>query len=138
MLFQNPTDAEIRDILKKTRTIAVVGLSPRPERDSHRIASFLIREGYTVFGVRPGVHQILGRPCYPRLQEVPEPVDLVDVFRRPSAVAQHAEEAIAIAARTLWLQLGVVDEKAALRAAQAGLAVVMNRCILVEHGRLLG
>jgi predicted CoA-binding protein len=115
----------------------VVGLSPRPHRPSHRIATFLIDRGYNVIGVRPGEDEILGRPCYPRLEDIPEKVDIVDVFRRRESLAAHAEEAIRIAAAALWFQLGVIDVDAALRAREAGLEVVMNRCILVEHGRLL-
>ena len=135
--FQNPTDDEVRDLLGRTRTIAVVGLSPRPQRPSHGVARYLIDSGYVVFGVRPDSDEILGRPCYPSLADIPEPVDLVDVFRRPRYVAQHTDEAIAAEVGALWLQLGVIDEPSALRAQDAGLIVVMNRCLMVEHGRLM-
>ena len=136
--FQNPSDPEIRALLEHARTIAVVGLSPRPARDSHAIARFLIEKGYRVFGVRPGCEEILGRPCYPKLSDVLEKIDLVDVFRRSEFVPGHVEEAIAAGAKALWLQLGVVHEAAALRAREQGLTVVMNRCIAVEYGRLIG
>ena len=136
--FRNPNDEEIRNLLEQTRTIAVLGLSPRPERASHRIARFLIDRGYTVFGIRPDVEEILGRPCYPRLADVPQKIDMVDVFRRRDALSGHTEETIAVGAQSLWFQLGLVDEDAALRAREAGIEVVMNRCIMIEHGRLIG
>ena len=135
--FQNPADDEIRDLLKRVRTIAVVGLSPQRHRPSHRIAAYLIDRGYLVFGVRPDGEEILGRPCYPRLSDVPEAIDLVNVFRRPRHLPQHTDETIAVGAPALWFQLGVIDDESALRAQDAGIAVVMNRCILVEHGRLV-
>ena len=136
--FRNPNDEAIRRLLEETRTIAVVGLSPRPERDSHRIARFLIDRGYTVFGVRPDIDEILGRPCYPRLEDIPERIDMVDVFRRRDALPEHTDETIAIGAKSLWFQLGLVDEDSARRAQGAGIEVVMNRCIMIEHGRLIG
>ena len=136
--FQNPNDEQIRGLLERTRTIAVLGLSPKPERPSHRIASFLIARGYTVFGVRPDIDEILGRPCYPRLADVPEEIDMVDVFRRRDTLAMHTDETIAVGAKSLWFQLGLVDEESALRAQKVGIEVVMNRCIMIEHGRLIG
>lgn len=135
--FHNPTDDEIRALLQRVRTIAVLGLSPQPHRPSHRVARYLIDCGYVVFGVRPDVDEILGRPCYPSLADIPERIDLVDVFRRPRYVPQHTDEAIAVGAGALWLQLGVIDEASALRAQEAGLTVVMNRCLMVEHGKLV-
>jgi hypothetical protein len=137
-LFRNPSDEEIRALLERSRTIAVVGLSPRPERDSNRIARYLIEQGYRVLGVRPGYEEILGRPCYPKLADVPEKIDLVNVFRRPVFVPGHAAEAVSARAGALWLQLGVIHQQAALVAKQAGMTVVMDRCIMVEHDRLLG
>ena len=134
--FKNPTDDEIRDLLNRVRTIAVVGLSPQPHRSSHRIATYLIDRGYLVFGVRPDSEEILGRPCYARLADVPETIDLVNVFRHPRHLPQHTDEAIAVGVPALWFQLGVIDEESALRAQDAGITVVMNRCIMVEHGRL--
>ena len=116
----------------------MLGLSTRPERASHRIARFLIERGYTVFGVRPDVDEILGRPCYPRLADVPQKLDMVDVFRRRDTLAGHTEETIAVGAKSLWFQLGLVDDDSALRAREAGIEVVMNRCIMIEHGRLIG
>jgi len=136
MAFENPSTQEIRELLERSRTVAVVGLSPRPERDSHVIAAFLIERGYDVIGVRPGFAEILGRPCYPSLTDVPTKIDIVDVFRRSEFVRGHVEESIAVGASAVWLQFGVVDERAAERARDAGLRVVMDRCILVEHRRL--
>ena len=136
--FKNPTDDETRDLLKRVRTIAVVGLSPAPHRPSHRIATYLIDRGYLVFGVRPDSEEILGRPCYARLADVPETIDLVNVFRHPRHLPQNTDEAIAVGVPALWFQLGVIDEKSALRAQDAGITVVMNRCIMIEHGRLIG
>ncbi len=134
--FENPSDDEIRDLLLRTRTIAVLGLSPRPDRASHAIASFLIEAGYEVYGVRPGCNEILGRPCYGSLKDVPTEIDLVDVFRRSEFVPGHVEECLASGAKSLWLQLGVIHEPSARKAREAGLVVVMDRCILVEHRRL--
>jgi hypothetical protein len=137
-LFHNPSDEEIRALLERSRIIALVGLSPRPERDSNRIARYLIEQGYRVLGVRPGYEEILGRPCYPKLADVPEKIDLVNVFRRPVFVPGHAAEAVSAGAGALWLQLGVIHQQAALAAKHAGMTVVMDRCIMVEHDRLLG
>ncbi|MFQ5792303.1 MAG: CoA-binding protein, partial [Acidobacteriota bacterium] len=128
MDFRNPPDEVIRKLLETSRTVAVVGLSPRPERPSHRVAAFLIGKGCRVFGVRPGVKHVLGSPCYSRLRDIPEKIDVVDVFRRSEAVPEHAEEAVALGVSVLWLQLGVIHQEAALRAKRAGLTVVMDRC----------
>ncbi|HEY8425169.1 MAG TPA: CoA-binding protein [Limnochordales bacterium] len=122
-------------ILKDARTVAVVGLSPDPSRPSHVVASYLKRQGYRVVPVNPTVSEVLGERSYPDLRSVPEPVDVVDVFRRPEHVPAIVEEAIAIGAKAVWLQEGVVHEEAAQRARQAGLRVVMDRCMLKEHQR---
>ncbi len=122
-------------ILKDARTVAVVGLSPDPSRPSHVVASYLKRQGYRIIPVNPTVSEVLGERSYPDLRSVPEPVDVVDVFRRPEHVPAIVEEAIAIGAKAVWLQEGVVHEEAAQRARQAGLRVVMDRCMLKEHQR---
>ena len=125
-------DDDIRWALEETSTWAVVGCSPDPARDSHRIASLLQRRGFRVIPVNPGVAEVLGERCFASLEDVPEPVDVVDVFRRSSAAGAHVDEAIAIGARAVWLQLGVIDEAAAARAREAGLRVVMDRCPAIE------
>lgn len=136
MAFENPADGVIREILATPRTIAVVGCSPDPTRDSHHVAQLLVRRGHRVIPVNPRVEEILGLRTYPSLAAVPDAVEMVDVFRRPEEVASLADQAIAIGARILWLQLGVVDERAAERARAAGLTVVMNRCPVIEYQRL--
>ena len=138
MSFENPSDEAIRAILGRPMTIAVVGCSPAASRDSHRIAALLQRRGHTVVPVNPHAQEVLGAPCYPSLEAVPIPIDMVDVFRQPAAVPAIAEAAIAVGARVLWLQLGVVHAEAAARARAAGLAVVMDRCPAIEYRRLFG
>jgi predicted CoA-binding protein len=127
----------IRRILRESATVAVVGLSPKPERPSHRVARYLMSAGYTVIPVNPGQDEILGQPCYPNLRAVPVQVDLVDIFRNPAAVLPVVEDAIAIGARFIWMQEGIVNHEAAARAEAAGLAVIMDRCTKIEHMNLL-
>jgi uncharacterized protein len=127
-----------RDILASTHTWAVVGLSANPARDSYRIASLLRARGYRVVPVNPNLLEWRGEPAYPDLSSIPFPVDVVDLFRRSDQVAPHVDEAIAIGAKVVWMQLGVIHEDAARRARAAGLDVVMNRCMKIEHARLFG
>jgi predicted CoA-binding protein len=134
--FRNPPDEKIRAILATPRTVAVVGCSPDPSRDSHEIASLLRSRGHRIIPVNPATTEILGEICYPSLRHVPEPVEMVDVFRRSEFVGAIADDAIAIKAAILWLQLGVIDEDAAARATAAGLTVVMDRCPAIEYRRL--
>lgn len=138
--FRNPADATIRGILATPRTIAVVGCSPDPNRDSHRIAALLKAKGHAVIPVNPHCREIFGARCYASLQEAHAhagaEIDMVDVFRRSRFVARTADDAVAISASILWLQLGVIDEAAARRAADAGLTVVMDRCPAIEYRRL--
>ncbi len=135
-MFHNPPDNVIRDILSRPRRIAVVGCSPDPSRDSHRIARLLLEKGHTVVPINPRATTILGQPCYPALDAVPGPIDMVDVFRRADLAGVVVAEAIAVGARILWLQLGVVDEATAARAQARGLTVVMDRCPAIEYRRL--
>ena len=135
-MFANPSDDRIRAILESARTIAVVGLSPRRARPSNQVARFLMAAGYRVIPVNPDHAEILGLPSYPCVRDVPEPIDIVDCFRRSEQISPIADAAIDAGAPVLWLQLGVVSEHAATRAAQAGLAVVMDRCIKIEYVRL--
>ncbi|AMO37683.1 CoA-binding protein [Thauera humireducens] len=130
--------AATRALLQDTRTIAIVGLSPNPQRPSNEVARYLRAAGYTIIPVNPACDQVLGEKCYASLREIPGPVDLVDVFRRPEDVMPIVDDAIAIGARGLWLQLGVIAPEAARRAADAGLKVVMDRCTKVEHAVLIG
>lgn len=129
---------ELRRILKQNHTIAVVGLSSQWFRPSFFAAKYLQEHGYRVIPVNPAHTEVLGEKCYASLREIPEKVDVVDVFRKPEDVPPIAEEAIAIGAKVLWMQLGVIHEEAAHRARAAGLDVVMNRCMKIEHARLFG
>jgi hypothetical protein len=132
------TPETIRELLTETRTWAVVGCSPDPERDSHRIARLLQHKGFRVIPVNPAVDELLGERCYPSVLDIPssEAVEVVDVFRRADEAGAHVDEAIAAGVRGIWLQLGVVDEGAARRALEAGLQVVMDRCPAIELPRL--
>jgi predicted CoA-binding protein len=123
-------------ILKTYRKVAVVGLSPKPDRPSHRVASYLKGQGYRIIPVNTYAKEILGETCYPHLSSIPEPVDVVDIFRRPEAVLPIVEEAIKIGAKAVWMQEGVINEEAASLAKGAGLLVVMDRCMLKEHRKL--
>lgn len=136
MAFQNPPDDAIRALLATSQTVAVVGCSPNPERDSHRIAKLLQSRGHRVIPVNPGQRSILGETCYARLRDIPEQVDMVDIFRRSEEVAPIVDEAIEVGARIIWMQLGVIDERAASAAQAAGLTVVMDRCPAIEYRRL--
>ena len=131
-------DKTIETILRGARTIAVVGASPKPWRDSGTIASFLAARGYTVIPVNPAYQDVLGMKCYPDLVSIGSPVDIVDIFRNPDEVLPVIDEAIAIGAKTVWMQLGVVNEEAAATARQAGLTVIMDRCPKIEYGRFCG
>lgn len=132
------TPETIRELLTETRTWAVVGCSPDPRRDSHRVARLLAQRGFRVIPVNPAADEILGERCYPSLRDIPADagVEVVDVFRRSDYAGVHVDEAIAIGARGVWLQLGVIDEAAAQRALHAGLRVVMDRCPAIELPRL--
>ena len=129
--------ATIKSILKNSKTIAVVGLSGSKFRPSYGVSAYMQRAGYRIIPVNPRETEVLGEKSYPSLEAIPEPVDLVNVFRRPEYVPDIVDSAIRIGARALWLQEEVVHEEAAARARQAGLDVVMDRCILKEHRRRL-
>ena len=128
----------IRSLLQQARTIAVVGISAKPDRPSHEVAHYLQRAGYTIIPVNPAYEEVLGQKCYPSLHEVPGKIDLVDVFRKPAEVMRVVDEAIAVGAGSVWLQLGVIAPDAADKAAAAGLKVVSDRCTKIEHRRLIG
>ncbi|QID18877.1 CoA-binding protein [Nitrogeniibacter mangrovi] len=128
----------LRRVLASTRTIAVVGLSAKWHRPSNFAAQYMLDRGYRVIPVNPMYTSVLGQPCYPSLEAIPEPVDMVDCFRRAEEMPALAEAAIAIGARCLWMQLGVINAAAAARAEAAGLSVVMDRCVKIEYARLFG
>lgn len=130
-------DAEIRSELAAAKTIAVVGASPKPWRDSGSIAQFLAGKKYKVYPVNPKYKEVLGMKCYPDLLGLPETIDIVDIFRNSNKVGPIVDEAIAIGARCIWMQLGVVNEHAAAKAEAAGLTVIMDRCIAIEHRALM-
>jgi hypothetical protein len=130
-------DAILRRILQTCKTIAVVGLSPEWHRPSHFVAKYMQEQGYRVIPVNPNHESILGERCYARLEDIPEPVDMVDVFRRPEDVPPIAASAAAIGAKCLWQQLGVASAEADTIARAGGLDSVMDRCVKVEHARLL-
>ena len=128
----------IRSLLQQARTIAVVGISARHDRPSHEVAHYLQRAGYTIIPVNPAYEEVLGQKCYPSLHEVPGKIDMVDVFRKAAEVMAVVDEAIAVGAGSVWLQLGVIAPDAADKAAAAGLKVVSDRCTKIEHRRLIG
>jgi uncharacterized protein len=138
--WQPPTASERLKILNRTRTIAMVGASPNPARASHFVATYLLSSStdFTVWFVNPREKSILGRHVYPTLADLPEPPDLVDVFRRATELPGVAADAVAVGAHTFWAQLGLCNEEAAELTHRAGLAVVMNRCIKIEHARFAG
>ena len=125
----------IKRVLDESKTIAVVGLSSDPSRASYGVSDYMQSKGYRVIPVNPSESQVLGEKAYASLAEVPEKIDLVNIFRRSDEAGRHVDEAISIGARAVWLQEGVVDHDAAMRALDAGLDVVMDRCILKEHMR---
>jgi predicted CoA-binding protein len=133
-------DGNIKGLLERSRTIAVLGVSNKPERDSHRVAAYLQQVGYRMIPVNPILEEVLGQTCYPDLASIPDDidVDIVDVFRRAEFIPEIVEDAIERGARAVWLQLGISHPEAEQRALEAGLEVISNRCIKGEHGRLLG
>jgi uncharacterized protein len=134
------TDEELRQLLLDTKVIAVVGLSANPDRPSNQVAWYLHHQGYRLFGVNPmcPVSEVFGVPMFPSLDQVPEPIDIVDVFRRPEHTPDVARAAVAAGAGVLWLQMGIRSDEARAIAEDAGLTYVENRCLKVDHARLLG
>ena len=130
--------AGIRNILKATRTIAVVGLSANWWRPSYFAAKYMQEHGYRIIPVNPAYTEVLGEKCYAKLTDIPEKIDMVDCFRKSDEIPALAEQAIAIGANCLWMQLGVINNAAAAHASAAGLSVVVDRCVKIEHGRLFG
>ena len=127
---------DVQRILKQTKTIAVVGLSDKPDRDSYQIAAYLQQQGYRIIPVNPRATEVLGEKAYPSLRDVPEPVDVVDIFRRSEDVPPIVADAIAIGAKAVWMQAGIVNEEAAASAEAAGLTVIMDACMRSTHRTL--
>ncbi len=134
---KNASEADIVNILKTAGTVAVVGLSHKEERDSHRVAKYLQNQGYIVIPVNPKYKEVLGVQCYPDLESVPDHIDVVDVFRNVEAISAIVNEAIEVKAGCVWMQLGLAHNEAAEKARCTGMQVVMNKCIMVEHSRLM-
>jgi len=128
-MFENPSIEECCALLKRVKTIAVVGLSPNPARPSHGVARYLQDRGYTVIPVHPSAKEVLGQRAYRRLADVPVPIDLVDVFRRADAIPAVVEECLQLRLKAIWIQDGIINEPAAERALAAGMTVIMDRCI---------
>ncbi|BCW94322.1 MAG: CoA-binding protein [Thermoanaerobaculum sp.] len=135
----NASDEEIKAILQEAKTVAVVGLSDNPERESYQVAAYLKAQGYRIIPVNPNVQEVLGERAYPTLGDIPKDikVDVVDIFRRPEFIPEIVDQAIARGAKAVWMQKGLAHNAAADKARAAGLAVVMDRCMMVEHRRLL-
>ena len=131
-------DADIKAILASSKTVAIIGLSPKPDRDSYKVAEYLKNQGYAIIPVRPAQAEILGQKAYPSLDDVPGTVDIVDVFRSPEQVLAHAHEALRRKPKTFWMQEGIENREAAALLTAAGIDVVMNRCIKRDHARLCG
>lgn len=131
------TDDALKQILQETKTIALVGHSDKPDRTSYQVAQYLREAGYTVIPVNPMLDEIDGEPCYPNVAAIPQPVDVVDVFRRAEFMPEVVDDAIQAGAKVVWMQLDIEHEEAAQTAEAAGLRVVMDRCMKIEHGRLL-
>lgn len=138
MTFANPTPEQIRALLTHVRSVAVVGLSPQPARPSFNVAKALQGFGYRIIPVRPMVDEVLGEKAYPDLESMPEVPDIVDVFRASEHVPEIVDSCIRLGIKNLWLQDGVIHEEAALRAQQAGITVVMDRCMYRDHAQLVG
>ncbi|MDR6880268.1 CoA-binding protein [Bacillus sp. 3255] len=136
MTFENPSREHIKELLANAGNIAVVGLSDKPDRTSYMVAAAMQSRGYRIIPVNPNATEILGEKCYASLSDIPEPVDIVNVFRRADQVVPIAEEAVKIKAKVFWLQLDIVNEEAGRIASEAGLEVIMDRCIKVEDAIL--
>jgi hypothetical protein len=129
-------DSDIKEILENTKTIAILGLSPKPERESNKVAIYLKGQGFRIIPVRPGQKEILGQSVFATLDDIKEHVDIVDVFRNPEQILPHAQEAMRMQPKVFWMQLGIENQQAAMLLVKAGIDVVMNKCIKIEHDRL--
>ena len=131
-------DDDIREILTKYRKIALVGASPKPERDANEVMRYLLEKGYKVYPVNPRYEEVLGRKCYPSVLDIPDEVEIVDLFVRPEFTMEYVEQAIKKGAKVVWFQFGTFNEEAFKKAREAGLTAVAHRCIKQEHERLIG
>ncbi|MCP4345523.1 MAG: CoA-binding protein [Desulfobacterales bacterium] len=129
-------DSDIKTILENSKTIAILGLSPKPERDSNMVARYLKENGYQIIPVHPGQEELLGEKAYGSLDDIREPADIVDVFRSPAQIMPHAQEALRMKPKVFWMQLGIENQEAAKLLTEAGVDVIMNRCIKVDHAKL--
>ncbi len=137
-MFENPSDEDRRELLRRVKTIAVVGLSPNPARPSHGVARAMQRFGYSIIPIHPTATEVLGAKAYRRLSEVNVPIDLVDVFRRAEFIGPIVDDCLALGLKAIWIQEGIVNEVAAERARDNGMTVVMDRCIFRDHRQLCG
>jgi predicted CoA-binding protein len=138
MSMERLSDREIREILTKYRKIALIGASPKPGRDANQVMRYLLEHGYEVYPVNPRYEEVLGRKCYSSILEIPDEVEIVDLFVRPEFTLEYVEQAIEKGAKVVWFQFNTFNEKAFKRAKNAGLTVVAHRCIKQEHARLIG
>lgn len=132
----NPPSEDIKDILRKCRTIAIVGISPKESRDSNRVAQYLMKQGYEIVPVNPGQREILGKSCFKKLSDIPFPIDMADLFLNPKRVPTVVDQAIDMGIQVIWMQEGVVHNEAAQKARENGAEVVMNKCIKKEHMKI--
>jgi len=135
-MFENPSDEDRRELLRRVKVIAVVGLSPNPARPSHGVARSMQRFGYSIIPIHPTAVEVLGAKAYRRLSEVPGQIDLVNVFRRAEFIGPIVEDCLALGIKAIWIQEGIVNERAARRARDGGMTVVMDRCIYRDHRQL--
>lgn len=137
-MFENPSDEDLRALLHRVKTIAVVGLSPNPARPSHGVSRAMQEFGYSIIPIHPTANEVLGAKAYLRLSEVPVPIDLVNVFRRSEFIGPIVDDCLRLGLKAIWIQEGIVNEPAARKARDAGMMVVMDRCIYRDHRRLCG
>lgn len=137
-MFLNPHEDDIKELLREARTIAVVGLSDQPERDSHRVAKFLQEKGYRIIPVNPKLESVLGEKCYKKVSEIPHHIDIVDVFRRSIDTPSVVQDSLIKDPKAVWLQLGIKNDDSARIAKENNITIIMDRCIKIDYARLLG
>ncbi len=133
----NPPSEKIIEILRECRNIAIIGISPKVSRDSNMVARYLMQQGYKIIPVNPGQMEILGQPCFKTLSDIPQRVDMVNIFLNPKRVPPVVDQAIEMGVHAIWMQLGVVHNESAQKARKAGVQVIMNKCVMAEHKRML-